>query len=211
MTTTVRLSPTKVFCALLVLALLAASLPQFSVAAQTTNTCAKKYTVVSGDTLSTIAFNNNLTVQELAAANNLKDPYTLFIGQELCVPGATSTTTTGTTTTGTTTTTTTTTTSTTSTDPNFTFSVASNVLTITTANFPTSGNFFVRAGEGRFRVSSWYKLGRIRTQKTGAVETSYKLPKQLRNATLLTVCVKNATSDAVLCKRGSTTAPAAAQ
>lgn len=185
---------TQVLSVVLVLAFLAASLPQPALAAQVN--CAKKYTVVSGDTLSKIAFDNNITVQELATANDLKDPYTLFIGQELCIPGTTTTTTTGTTTTGTTSTTTSN-----SKDPNMALAVEANTLTITTANFPTQSNFYIKAGEGRYKTQSWYKLGRLHTKKTGAVIASYKLPKQLRNVRYLNVCVKNAISDAVLCRQ----------
>lgn len=45
------------------------------------------YTVQSGDTLSTIADKfPGVTWQEIAAANDLKDPYPLSIGQKLIIP-----------------------------------------------------------------------------------------------------------------------------
>ncbi|MDE2816873.1 MAG: LysM domain-containing protein [Chloroflexota bacterium] len=45
------------------------------------------YTVVSGDTLSSIADKfPGVTWQEIAAANDLKDPYPLSIGQKLIIP-----------------------------------------------------------------------------------------------------------------------------
>ena len=45
------------------------------------------YTVVSGDTLSTIADKfPGVTWQQIAVANNLQDPYPLSIGQELKIP-----------------------------------------------------------------------------------------------------------------------------
>ena len=45
------------------------------------------YTVVSGDTLSTIADKfPGVTWQQIAAANDLQDPYPLSIGQKLIIP-----------------------------------------------------------------------------------------------------------------------------
>lgn len=45
------------------------------------------YTVKSGDTLGEIATAHDTTVGQLAAANNLRSPYSLDIGQRLAVPG----------------------------------------------------------------------------------------------------------------------------
>ena len=45
------------------------------------------YTVVSGDTLSTIADKYpGVTWQQIAAANDLQDPYPISIGQKLIIP-----------------------------------------------------------------------------------------------------------------------------
>ena len=49
-------------------------------------TPATTYTVVSGDSLWTIARRNKLTVAELAAANNIKANATVRIGQKLIIP-----------------------------------------------------------------------------------------------------------------------------
>ncbi|WP_425409206.1 LysM peptidoglycan-binding domain-containing protein [Hyphococcus sp.] len=46
------------------------------------------YTVQSGDTLSSIARDNNTTIAALAEANNLRSPYPLRAGQTIVVPGA---------------------------------------------------------------------------------------------------------------------------
>jgi LysM repeat protein len=46
----------------------------------------KIYVVVPGDTLVSIAARYNLTVDELAAANHLKPPYTLQVGDRLVIP-----------------------------------------------------------------------------------------------------------------------------
>jgi LysM repeat protein len=48
--------------------------------------CTGTHTVVTGDTLYRLAFNCGLTVEQLAAANNIAFPYTIFVGQVLRYP-----------------------------------------------------------------------------------------------------------------------------
>jgi murein DD-endopeptidase MepM/ murein hydrolase activator NlpD len=176
----------KALTLLLALALLTAAMPQATPAQAAS--CASNYTVVSGDTLSAIADKNKLTVAELATANDLKEPYTLQVGQTLCIPGAAATTTT------------TTTTEATGTDPTFKITVAAGYITLNTANFPTKNVFYVKVGEGTRHVSDYQKVGTLRTKKTGAVQKTFRLPKTMRTPTSLTVCVKNALTDETLCK-----------
>jgi LysM repeat protein len=47
---------------------------------------ATTYTVKAGDSLSAIAFQYGVTVQDLMAANNLTDPDIVFVGQKLTIP-----------------------------------------------------------------------------------------------------------------------------
>jgi LysM repeat protein len=49
------------------------------------------YAVQMGDTLSAIAANQGVTLEALAAANNLSSPYLLTVGQQLVVPGGAAT------------------------------------------------------------------------------------------------------------------------
>jgi LysM repeat protein len=173
---------------LVALAFLVAVLP--SGTALAAQTCAKNYTVVAGDTVSKIAADNNITVQELAAANNLKDPYPLTIGQQLCIPGTATTTTTSSSSTSTST----------SKEPAIKVTWEGDFVTVATANFPTKSSFYVKAGKDKVKDNVWTKIGRMQTKKVGAVETTIKLPKNFRTARALTVCVKNARTDAVLCQ-----------
>jgi len=48
--------------------------------------CTGQYTVVSGDTLYSLAYNCGLTVEQLAAANSITFPYTIYVGQVLTYP-----------------------------------------------------------------------------------------------------------------------------
>ena len=50
--------------------------------------CGNSYTVMMGDTLSSIAWNFGISSQELMRLNNLYDENFIFVGQQLCVPGA---------------------------------------------------------------------------------------------------------------------------
>jgi lipoprotein NlpD len=48
----------------------------------------RTHTVAPGETLYRIAVNHQLSVEQLAAANGIKDARTLSVGQELVIPGA---------------------------------------------------------------------------------------------------------------------------
>src|SRR5262249_22891674 len=48
------------------------------------------HTVTSGETLSLIAMNHNMTWSELAQHNNLSNPYSISPGQTICLPNASS-------------------------------------------------------------------------------------------------------------------------
>jgi len=175
----------------LIAALLASALPQVGLAApapSVTVTCAKYHNVESGDTLSSISVTYDVSTTELAAANNLVEPYTLFVGQRLCIPG-TATSTTGTTTSA-------------STSKKASWSVnrEGNLLIINASNFPTKANYYVKIKKGHLSTDRpWVKLGIFRTKKNSDVARAFRLPKSFTEPSLLTVCLKNAKTDAVSC------------
>jgi LysM repeat protein len=173
---------------LLVLALLAASAPAAALAAPLAATCVRNYVVQSGDTLSGIADTYKLTVAELAAANTLTEPYTLFIGQQLCIPG---------------TATTTTTTTTSSSDSDDPISVEFGATTITVGFTKLSKNtaYLVKAMKVERGEIDWIKIGKFKADKKGVASATFKLPKRLRDATYLQVCAKNLTDDDIVCAR----------
>lgn len=184
---------------MLVLAFMISALPQVAFAADDA-TCTKSYTVVSGDTLSTIAAKYSTTVAKLAADNNLKEPYSLYVGQQLCVSAAAAATSTETSSSSGSSSSTSS-----SKDPNMTLSVTKGFLTIKTANFPTKSNFYVKISPNARRESSSYtKIGLLKTKKEASVTKTFKLPKDFNHVASISVCVKNAMTDDTLCQSIST-------
>ena len=176
---------------LLIAALLAGVLPQVGMAAPLPSvlvTCAKYHNVESGDTLSSISVTYDVSTTEIASANSLVEPYTLFVGQRLCIPG-TATTTTGTSTSATT-----------SDKASWSVDRDGNFLVINAANFPTKGNYYVKIKKGHMSTDRpWVKLGIFRTKKNTSVERAFRLPKSFNEPAMLTICLKNAKSDALSC------------
>lgn len=184
----------RIFSLLLAMALLAGMLPQTAFAAPApapslAQTCSKYHTVASGDTLSSISVKYDISVAELATANNLKQPYTLFIGQRLCIPGSATTTTPGTSSTSS------------SKKTGFTVERQGNNLVITASNYPKKSNFYVKLKKGRLSSAEpWVKLGILRTKKNTEIARSYKLPNSFLDTPQFQVCLKNAKSDAISCQ-----------
>ncbi len=193
---------------LLVLAFLFSALPQAAFASSPAeeNACSKNHTVAAGDTLSSISVKYDVSIPEIAAANNLKEPYTLQLGQSLCIPSAAAASTTATpTATGSTTTSSSGSSSTSSSkDPALSLSVDKNLLTVKGTNFPTKSNFYVKISPSSYRELSWTKIGLMKSGKESSVTATYKLPKAFTKLPTILVCVKNAMTDATLCKRVAT-------
>jgi LysM repeat protein len=182
---------TKVIVAFVVLALLFSAFPAPAQAAPPVK-CADKYFVVAGDTLNRIANLYGLDWQAIIDANNLTEPYHLLIGQRLCIPKATKSN---------------------QVKNNkykagnakpvsFYWTRTSSELTVTTSSFPENNSFFVKADDFSKAGILWYKLGVLRIKKDGSISTTYSLPKDLRKAAQLTVCLKNIYTDGIACKTG---------
>ena len=171
----------------LILALLVGAMPQVVMAAPSV-TCVKYHNVVSGDTLSSIAVTYNVSTTELAAANDLKEPYTLFIDQRLCIPGSA------------TTSTTTSTSTSTSKTPALAVQRNGDYLSITVANYPKKANYYVKIKKGHQDTNTpWVKIGIFRTKKNTDVQRTFRLPTSFSDPSLMTVCLKNAKSNALTC------------
>jgi LysM repeat protein len=150
-------------------------------------TCSTYHTVAAGETVSSIAQKYNITVAELVAANNLKEPYTIYVNQQLCIPGSAAATTTPA--------------ASTKTGPNFTIkaSKTGDLITITVANYPKKKPYYVRAEYGKFPDIISRKIGTLRTNDKGAAEKTFKVPRQFRTKPYVRICLKNALTDAVQC------------
>lgn len=173
----------------LALALLAVSLPQPAAA----QTCSRNHTVAAGETVSNIAETYKVTVTELATANNLKEPFTIYIGQVLCIPASTTATTT--------TTSTTAGSSSTSNTRTLLVAISGNKILISADNYPKQNSYNVRVGEKRSTFGKWIRLGRVRTTKEGSVDATFLFPKGLRNSRVIDVCLKNLVTDDISCAR----------
>ena len=151
-------------------------------------TCTVNHSVASGETLSSIAVKYDVDWTVIATANNLKEPYAIFVGQSLCIPGSTtSTSTTGTTTTST------------SKKPTFTFSMEGNRLYLETSNFTKKGAWYVKIGSGPYRVAELTKIGLHMVRKDTTTSSSFRVSKKFQDARYLTLCLKNARTDELRC------------
>lgn len=157
--------------AILGLTLLGA-LPQTAQAA----TCEETYTVKETDNINSIARKFKIPATRLEKANNLTEPYTLKVGQKLCIPAPT-----------------------TYTNAKFTANLGANGLGVNGTGFRKGIPFYVRVREND--ASPFVKLGTIKSDKTGKVVGRVQLPKDLQDANTLTVCLKNAFNDQSVCTR----------
>ena len=166
---------------LLALALLAAALPQPVQAATNPNApCVANYTVMKGDSTSSIAHNFGLGWWEIAKANSLTKPYKLKVGQTLCIPpkGWAGQKASG----------------------NMTATAIGAKVTITVSGFDARYIWAVNAKDTTGNLTGNYKLGQMVIPKTTAVTQVFLLPTELRNAPYLTVCLKNLTTNDKVCR-----------
>lgn len=174
----------------LVMVIVLAALPQSSLAATalgaTDTSCKTTYTVKSGDYLIKIANTYDVDWRDLADANDLKSPYVVYAGLKLCIPKGSTSGSSGTT-------------SSTSTSAKITVTKSKNTVTITSSKLPTNNAYFVKVDNANNKKLEWYRVGVLKTGKQSSVKESFKLPDALKNATSVNVCLKNISSDAVVC------------
>jgi len=166
---------------LLALALLAAALPQPVQAATNSNApCTTNYTVVKGDSTTSIARKFGLGWWEIAKANNLTKPYKLQVGQTLCIPpkGWAGQKAAG----------------------NMTAFSQGYKLVITVSGFDTRYLWAVNAKDTTRKVAGNYKVGQMVIPANTKVTKVFLLPTELQNAPYLTVCLKNLTTNDTICR-----------
>ena len=183
----------RVMLAVVLIALAVSMLPQPTQAADLAQTaCVTKHTVVAGETLSSIASEYGITWQELADANNLTDPYTIYVGQVLCIPEGAETpedaddssesTASGT-------------------GPRFDVEFVDDVyIRIGVAEYAANQSHLVKAGEfvQRWAFTRLAVIDRFRTDKNGNADVLVRLPQDYRDVPLI-ICLKNAFTDKTQC------------
>jgi LysM repeat protein len=172
---------------LLVLSLLALSLPFSALAAQNAATCSVNYTVQSGDTLSKISVTYNVSSAEIAAANSLKEPYTLYVGQVLCIPGTAAATTTAV--------------AGASKNEKISATFTDTKVTLKLSGLRKNGVYYVKAARYFRGSTNWYKFGIVKISKSGTANVTLTLPRALRDVDYIQLCVKEATNNGVECAR----------
>jgi LysM repeat protein len=166
---------------LLSLALLAAALPQPAQAATNSNApCVTNYTVVKGDSTTSIARNFGLGWWEIAKANNLTKPYNLKVGQTLCIPpkGWAGQKVAG----------------------SMTAFAQGYKLIITVSGFDMRYIWAVNAKDTTGKVAGNYKVGQMVIPANTKMTQVFLLPTELLNAPYLTVCLKNLTTNDKVCR-----------
>ncbi|MBP1703850.1 MAG: lysozyme [Chloroflexi bacterium] len=168
-----------------------------SIQVATAQTCSSYYKVQSGDTLSGIADKYGLTVQALATANNLKEPYQILVGQELCIPpgGSTQPTAAATSSTAQATTGVTVTQS------------GLYLVTVKATKLSAKTPYYVRLYHGnKIPRGQSIRLGMMKTDKAGNATKSYGIPasfydkKETLTGKYATICLKNPWNDATHCR-----------
>ncbi len=172
------------------LSLLVSLLPQnVSAAAQAKKEkCKLTFEVRRGDTLKSIAKYFGVSANEIAELNDMDPPYTIYIGQQLCIP-----------------------TKSVKNPPKlstkqattyavyFTAGRAGNEIILYTYNYPKT-TVVVKAADARASTWKLYNLGTMNIAKMGNKKAvRFKLPTALRNARYLYICLKDKKSGHLQC------------
>ena len=172
------------------IALLMALFPQPAQAA----TCVAYYVVQEGDTTPKIAHTFNLKWGDIADANDLDPGDKLVVGDRLCIPpgskdessstgGGTST-------------------FLPDTDSKAKFSVyiSSGKMHLSLSKFSINHVYLVKVRDVAVGVDGWEKLEKIKVKKKTTYNLVLNVPKDLRNTLFLSVCLKDQTSDELVCR-----------
>jgi LysM repeat protein len=162
-------------------------IPEKTTSSGSTGNCIVKHTVVAGDTINYLAELYKVDWRDIVKVNELKEPYALIIGQVLCIPGATKPGS-GDTSTG----------SKDKAKPTLTVTGGFDIIGLELKNFPHETTYYVRIANAP-ENDPFYRIGRLRTDKTGAFSGYFNLPMYFPNSRHITVCLKNVWNDALGC------------
>lgn len=183
------------FNSILVLAMLAAFLPQTALAA---STCQSYYTVRSGDTTPSISHIYGFKWKVIAAANDMKPSDKPSLGQVLCIPAHSEGTKA---------------TKSSSKTPNkgvflpaseggalFTVRISGNQINTTLSNFSDFHIYKVKVRGAGTASGGWHNLGIITIITLTRQSFSFEVPKELKHTTNLVVCFKDQISGVLVCR-----------
>ena len=166
---------------LLVLAVIAAAVPQPGQTALAAS-CDRTHVVKEGETTGQIANRYDMKWKDIAKENNLKAPYALRAGQQLCIPGEEDEKNTA------------------EAKAVISVTVAGGRVFLTVDKFSARSVLTVKARAADIGVGGWSKLGTVRVGKNEKQSTVFNLPATLRDDTYLSVCLKNLTTDKLTCR-----------
>lgn len=167
---------------MIVLTLLVSAIPQSAAMAVT---CKFKHKVLQGETLIYIGDLYTVDWLKIAKANNLNPPYTVIAGQVLCIPE------------GEKPANTTTTTTTKGKGPSVQIVPGLNRVLVSVENFAKKTTYFIRITPSNNKVT--YHLGQFTTNKEGDATNWFRVPNYANRTPTMTLCLKNAWTDAVSC------------
>jgi LysM repeat protein len=179
----------RIFCILVILALLTAVMPrELTAAALAKNTCEQTYQVKRGDTLQKIGERFGFAPNQIVYVNSLTSPYTIYVGQKLCIPEKVES-------------------SAPKIDSKFTNSTAAYFtagrsgadILIYTYNYPKT-SVLVKARDANQTAKNFFTLGSINIAQTGNGRTfRVKTPVSLQKAKQLQICLKDLTTSYLQC------------
>jgi len=181
-----------VFAILIALTFVAGSLPISALAA---TKCVAYYTVQEDDTTPKVSKTFGLKWREIAKANDLELAWKPVPGTYLCIPAEISTAG-GISGSGLSATTSV------PSDSNASFSaqVIGNKITITGAGFKNKQVFNLKVRDADQNAGGWLKVGLFKIPKKTTKTQSYPLPSALRDNLYLDICLKNASTDELICR-----------
>jgi LysM repeat protein len=169
-----------VLMVLLIVTLLAGLLPQTNAGAVT---CKFKHKVKQGETLIYVANLYGVGWEKVADANNLQPPYTVVEGQVLCIPEGDKPSGTET--------------ANKKNPASLQVVPGMNRILVSVENFSKKTTYFVRVTPTGAKVT--FKLGHFTTNKEGDFTGWFRMPFTIGRTPQMTLCVKNAWTDAVSC------------
>lgn len=176
----------RIFAILVAVSLLAALVPATGLAAD--KDCKTSYEVRRTSTLNGIAKAFGYTAAQLVDKNDLKKPYTIYVGQRLCIPTKSE--------------------KVPKIDSKYTSAPAAyfvvgrtsdGMIILVTYNYPKT-SVLIKGTNASSSARKFYNIGTLNIASAGNNHAfRYKLPSDIKNATKLLICLKDRVTDNLQC------------